>query len=481
MSHRDPGNTLELSPPPEPLKSYLYKELARIGTDNSIQSLILRGLTIVGGIDTTLLRRCFQHVLDRHEILRTSFQPRVRLGPTVQKGWHPVCEALRTGSLTDSQVFHNVLFEQCIHRSCDLEIELVERDIRLDLSEQIKIETADVTKHFDFSRVPMFRAKLLRVNEAECRLMLAAPHIALDGRSMTIVITEVFRCYAAADPEGRCLVKPKLSYGAFAAQLSETEKSKPIYQDAPPTVVLFDTERLDFRIRRGANTFGLFHIKRLEDRISYEGTGAAFVKGVARAYRVTVPMLVFSCFATVLHLLAQQNHIVIVGARYNRANSNSESVVGPLADGVALAIDYSEIQTFREVTSQARNEFSDAAGELLTNRRTTVSEELQRSADGPFHRSASIEVGWLPDYCVPGLTVEDFHIPPTLGSGDPGLILRVHHGEKRGIALTLNYCTDCFLKESVSRMLGAIVEMIRVVGDSPDISISDLHSITRSV
>lgn len=133
-------------------------------------------------LDVEAFERAWHRVLERHPILRTSFQWEGPDGPM-----------------------------QKVHT--DPRFDLVQydwRDVPADEQEgrlQSYLE-ADQRRGFDFSAGPPLRVALIRFGEADYRFLWTHHHALLDGRSRLLVVQELFSLYEAFS-QGRDLQLPK--------------------------------------------------------------------------------------------------------------------------------------------------------------------------------------------------------------------------------------------------------------------------------
>ncbi|HEY4746913.1 MAG TPA: amino acid adenylation domain-containing protein, partial [Steroidobacteraceae bacterium] len=124
-----------------------------------------------GPLDVAAFRRAWQHVVERHAVLRTAF----------------------VGHELDRPV-------QVVRRRVTLPFELhdwrgvppAEQDQRF-----AALLAEDRARGFDFATPPLMRLHLMRVAEAEWRLIWNSHHILFDGWSLPVLLDEVLAAYAA--------------------------------------------------------------------------------------------------------------------------------------------------------------------------------------------------------------------------------------------------------------------------------------------
>jgi amino acid adenylation domain-containing protein len=124
-----------------------------------------------GPLDRAILERSFNEILRRHEAWRTSF--RVVEGQPIQ----------------------------VVHPSLAISLPITDlRDLPSDQrdEEAVRIATQDARTPLDLERVPLFRARLVRLEEEEFRLYLTLSHIIFDGVAMyQVFLPELAALYAA--------------------------------------------------------------------------------------------------------------------------------------------------------------------------------------------------------------------------------------------------------------------------------------------
>ncbi|HLL48677.1 MAG TPA: condensation domain-containing protein, partial [Longimicrobiaceae bacterium] len=123
-------------------------------------------------LDPGLLAEAWRSVIRRHAALRTAVRWE-GLDQPVQEVWSDATAevAFRDWSALPEEE-RNARFRKYLH--------------------------TDRHTDFDLRRPPLMRLALFRCAEAEYRLVWTHPHLILDGRSIHIVIREVFRGYEAA-------------------------------------------------------------------------------------------------------------------------------------------------------------------------------------------------------------------------------------------------------------------------------------------
>ncbi|MGH9466179.1 MAG: non-ribosomal peptide synthetase [Terriglobales bacterium] len=124
-----------------------------------------------GGLDAKVLERAFNEILRRHEAWRTCIQ--------VQDG-HPV--QVVEPRLTLSLPVHDLRRLPQAGRE----------------AEALRLATQDAIAPLDLTRTPLFRARLIRMSDADHRLYLTLNHIIFDGVALyRVFLPELAQLYAA--------------------------------------------------------------------------------------------------------------------------------------------------------------------------------------------------------------------------------------------------------------------------------------------
>jgi amino acid adenylation domain-containing protein len=145
---------------------------------------------IEGPLDVAALRRSIDHIVRRHEILRTTFEER------------------------DGEVI------QVVHPAAPVDLPLIDLTSSPDAEAQADDRLAsEAAIPFDLERGPLLRLRLLRISEDEHRLLRINHHIISDAWSWKVFFEELaalYEDYHRGDPP-RLADERSLHYGDFAA------------------------------------------------------------------------------------------------------------------------------------------------------------------------------------------------------------------------------------------------------------------------
>src|SRR5689334_11199647 len=125
--------------------------------------------TLRGPLDVAAFRQAWQHVVNRHSVLRTSFY------------WKEMDKPL-----------------QVVQRDAQLPLDIQNwRDLPREAQRQRfeKLLEADCRRGFELNQAPLMRLILLRTDEQEYQLIWSHHHLLLDGWCLSLLLGEVFAAY----------------------------------------------------------------------------------------------------------------------------------------------------------------------------------------------------------------------------------------------------------------------------------------------
>jgi amino acid adenylation domain-containing protein len=407
---------------------------------------------IEGRLDVVALRRALHRLVERHEPLRTTFME-------TKDGLTAVVHA-------DMADFVEMV-----------DLRHLDRD---ELSARAEELVADSYRRpFDLDAGPPLRAIVLRLAGDEAVLGLTVHHIATDGWSMRILLSELGDEYVSLCRTGRPADLPALHirYRDHALRLREqwergdfaekTEQWKRALENAPELLRLpIDRARPPVQTFRGATRA----IRIPRSRI------AELTERCHRECRTTEFMTLFSAYAVLLHRYTGQNAVTIGTSLLNRTSPDVLNVVGCFVNPAALVLRIHDGMTFRELLAQ---------GERV------VLETLKRQ-DAPYPKVlASLDIQRDPSHSPVFQTM--FTLGPRfaldLGEGTScrpfpvrrcaakfELLLDVREvGDD--IELEAEYNTDLFNAGTVDRMLRHYALLVERLADDIDVAVSGISFI----
>jgi amino acid adenylation domain-containing protein len=288
-------------------------------------------LRVSGTLDKNALRRSFEQLAGRHEILRTSF---------------PVRDGIPRQNITS-----------------DLPLPMEELDFS-ELTEEERegqfraIINTELCAGFDLAIGPLFRIRLIRGSQ-DYLLIFSLSHIVTDAWSLQLLIRELAELYDA-NIQGRPHQLPELAiqYADYAVwQRGWLQGDTPTKELAYWRDQLRDLENAELPIDfpRSPNAR-----QSRELRVELNAELTAKLEMLSRRESVTLFMLLAASIDVLLHRWTGQNDIAIGTPVANRHRVETENLVGFLVNTLVLRADLSTDPTFRELLARVRKTTLDA-------------------------------------------------------------------------------------------------------------------------
>jgi len=346
----------------------------------------------------------------------------------------------------------------------------------------LELATQEARRPFDLAHGPVCRTTLLWLGEEDYVLLLTTHNLVADGWSMGVLYQEISTLYDAFST-GRPSPLPELpiQYADFAywqrqrlqGEMLETQLAYWKKQLAgAPTVTELPTDRQRPAVQtyRGAiQSFAL------------PTTLSEAIKALSRREGVTLFMTLLAAFQTLLHRYIGQEDIVVGTVVSNRNRIETEGLIGPFANNVALRTDFSGNPTFRQLLGRVREVAVGAYAhqdlpwdklieELHPERALSRNQLFQMLFI--FHEH-SVEQSVK----LPGLSVR--HLRIELGTARFDLSLAMTK-EKNRLSGCVEYNTDLFDRASITRLLGHFQVLLEGIVLDSDLPISRLPLLTEA-
>jgi acyl carrier protein len=409
---------------------------------------ILGVIELKGALNVTALEQSLNEIVQRHEILRTTF-------PTVEgRPMQAIAPELRlTLPVVNLQ---------------ELPLDKRETEVRhLAIEEQ--------KRPFDLERGPLLRVTLLQLDEAEYVMLFATHHIVFDGWSVGVLIRELAALYAAFN-RGEPSTLPPLSvqYADFAVwqrkwlqgKVLETQLSYWKRQlDGTPTLLMLPTDRP----RPSVQTFG-----GARQSLALSNTVTEALKELSRQEGVTLFMTLLAAFKTLLHHYTQQDDIPVGSPIANRNRAEIEGLIGFFVNTLVLRTDLGGNPSFRELLGRVREvalgayAHQDIPFEQLFNE---LQVERTLSHNSLFQVWFVLQNAPIPPLELTGLTLN----PLAIDTGTARHDLNLNLSETpEGLNGFFEYKTDLFYATTIARMAQQFELLLRSVVEQPDAKLNVL-------
>ncbi len=288
---------------------------------------ITAALHLMGALDVEALRRGFEEVVRRHEVLRTAF--------------------LEVDGIPVARVVPEVKVELAVER--EGQKGMLERFAR-----------AQAERPFDLTQGKLLRAGLLQTGPTDHYLVVTVHHIAFDAWSVPILFGEVFAAYEAyARGETPRLPELGIQYRDHARHSRERLAGEKLEApmaywrrqlfDLPHDLPIpADHPRLA-RLARSAS-----EPKPRRESIAIPAELAESVKVLARTEGATFFMTLLAAFTLLLHRRGGETDIVVGSPIAGRSRGETRGLIGFFVNNLVLRVDHSGDPTFRELLARVK-------------------------------------------------------------------------------------------------------------------------------
>jgi acyl carrier protein len=401
-----------------------------------------------GPFNRNALEKALQAIVDRHEVVRTTFQ-----------------------FVDDDPV-------QVVHPN--RQIKLNEVDLSGDLADQSEekirqLLRAEIQRPFDLSRDLMIRATLLRLNEEDHIFLLVKHHIASDGWSSRILAREMSELYNAyARGESPSLPDLPIQYADFAewqrswlqGEFLEQQVSywKERLAGSPALLALpTDRPRPARQTFRGAQTEFRFPKDLVES-----------LKALSRQEGVTLFMTLLSGFQMLLYRYTGSVDISVGTPIAGRNRVETEGLIGFFMNILVLRTDLSKNPTFRQLLGRVQEVCLDAyahqdlpfeklVAELRPNRSLSHSPFFQVLFNYQSAPSKGLE--------FEGLSAKVMDMETGGAKFDLSLSMRESEGAMKCL---VEYNTDLFDETTIGKMMDHYRSLLETAGKDLEQRISSV-------
>ncbi|WP_218776814.1 amino acid adenylation domain-containing protein, partial [Nostoc sp. T09] len=334
---------------------------------------------------------------------------------------------------------------------------------------------------FNFASDLMLRGCLLQLDEQEHILLLVMHHIASDGWSMGILWQQLTQLYPAfANNQPNPLVELPIQYADYAAwqrqwleaqvQQNQLNYWQQQLATAPPVLELpTDHPRPLVQTYIG---------KRQTFTISKELTQA--LQQLSQQQGVTMFMTLLAALQTLLYRYSQQEDILIGSAIAGRNHAEIEGLIGFFVNTLVLRTHLGGNPSFRQLLEQVRTVALDAYAHADLPFEKLV-EHLQPERSLSYHPLFQVmfvlQNAFNQELELPGIKITS--LPVHTGTAKFDLTFELSETTK-GITGSVEYNTDLWEDESISRMLGHFQTLLAAIVAQPEQPICQLPLLTTA-
>jgi glycosyltransferase involved in cell wall biosynthesis len=456
-SRKDPGPRIErVSRSGHLPLSFAQQRLwliSQLEPDSAAYHMFLPVL-LKGPLDESILERAVNEIINRHEVLRTTFT-------VVDDQPVQVIATSRPLALPVEDLSH---FNEVARQR-----------------EVMELATEEARKPFHLASGPLLRARLLRLAHNEHVFLLTMHHIISDGWSMGVFVREIVALYQAfSERKPSALPELDIQYADFAhwqrnwlsGEILEKQLAywrKQLGGKLP--VLQLPTERP----RPPVQTFcGAAQPVIIPKELTQE------LGSLSQREGVTMFMSLLAAFQALLHLYSGQTDILVGTPIANRNHAEIEGLIGFFVNSLVMRTDLSDDPSFRKLLKRVR-EVTLGAYSHQDLPFEKIVEELQPERDPS--RNPIFQVWFVlqnPSSAkqtaeLPGLSLHTLDVENKASLFD--LMLNLTQ-TPFGLGGCLEYNTDLFDRSTISRMEKHFHTLLTEVVKNPDKRISGINLIS---
>lgn len=395
-------------------------------------------------LDVGRLVRCWQDVLERHSIMRTCFQhlDSPEPGQFVHEYAVVPCqeEDWRSWSTSDQQV------ALAAYLACDRE------------------------RGFDLLAVPLMRLAIFRLEEADFILVWTVHHLIVDGRSINLLLREVFGNY---DGPGNIAVPEEHPFGLYAASIASalSEIAEVFWRER--LAGIYEATRLPLPRPASGLPPSSGHVRYVIDPARTAG-----LEAFAADHALTLNTVLLGAWALLAHRYGDTPDVVLGATKTLRHGACG------VPDGIGPYINTLPIRTTLNAGTAVVEWLKALRAQWVALREFehTPSDHIRACCDIPgdeslFNLYYVFERETLGD-ALHALGGAWHHRDVTLHEHTPvPLILAAYGGES--ILLSVEFDTALFVEADIARLMQHLLQLLNAMVASPQLDASSLALLPR--
>lgn len=403
---------------------------------------------IRGALRLDALEKGFQLLMERHELLRSTYRS-------------------DRGAAT-------------LNISPNMQVAL--RQIRVASEEEaVAIAAEDARRPFDLNEGPLFRCAVMSWSEEEHLLIINSHHIVSDGWSSNILLRDLGEAYAAAvhhrAPVWRSLPSSYVDYSAWQETRRRTSEFK---------------SDLDYWCQELQNASSLLELPTDKPRpaiMAYRGESISGnipqatcqrVEALAERVGCTAFTVLLTVWQSLLYRYSHQDDIVVGVPVAGRTHPAVENIVGCFVNTLAIRSTIEGHTSFLDQLDRTRRRLVEGLAhqelpfEILVNE---LGLERNLSRSPLFQTMLVFQDFQVGDFRPIGLDVSA--VPLHNGGAKFDLLMEVTP-MMDGYRLALEYNADLFMPETALRIMRHFIQLLEACLTSPDVRVDDLSMMSAA-
>jgi amino acid adenylation domain-containing protein len=402
------------------------------------------------GLQIPALQSALTQVVERHDVLRTSF------------------------------IWYQSNLLQLVHAPQPFDLKILVLDHHHTQSDIDDVLRSEISIPFDLSKPPLLRALLIHLQSNDYLLLLTVHHIASDGWSSSLLLQELSMLYKAVicnKPSN--LSRLPIKYADFAAWQRERLSGNRLHQlfsyweqqlqGVPNLDLPSDHLRLDSPSYQGA-----YHSFCLDSSLTFT------LQTLCQQCGATLQMGLLALVAILLQRYSSQDQFAIGVPTWGRNHPDLESLIGCFINTLVIRVDFTGRPAFSSLLQQVRAT-SLAAYDHQELPFEQLVKLLQLERNLSCNPLVQVMVQLLEVADIP-LELDGFQPEPvTVPFQRARLDLEFHFYRLNScLQGTIVYSTDLFSADRIQRMEGHLQTLLKAVLQQPDAPLFSLSLLTHS-
>ncbi|SFE91411.1 non-ribosomal peptide synthase domain TIGR01720/amino acid adenylation domain-containing protein [Chitinophaga sp. CF118] len=339
---------------------------------------------------------------------------------------------------------------------------------------------AFINRPFDLSADHMLRAGLITVTDTAHILVVAIHHIASDGWSSAIIVNELSALYTAYVEQREAELKmPEIQYADYAIwqrQYLQGEAMESLQHYWKQQLSGLESLSLptDFTRPLVQSTKGAmlsFHV---------DSNLTTALNQLSKDQGATLFMTLMSALQVLLYRYTGQQDICVGTPVAGRSQQEVEDLVGFFINTLAIRGHLDGEQSFTTLLEQVKSTLLEgyAHQEMPFEKVVDVVVKNRDMSRSPLFQVMFVLQN-VPDHSgwnMPGLALSEDEAELTTAKFD---LIFVIEENCDGLALNIEYCTDLFMPDTISRMAGHYVQLLQAIAATPAAKLLTLPMLTQ--
>ena len=394
--------------------------------------LIPVGIEVKGTLNIQVLERSLNHVIQRHESLRTRYFS------------------------TPSSPVQEILPE----RSVQIGIEAPEKLVTQEVIQEYLSELC--RSKFDLSKEPLLRANVLRWDDNHHVLLLVLHHLAADAWSAGVLVQELLELYPAYSAgQTPSLERLPIRYSELLQQEAIARTTNELNREAFWHQVLKNSPEplqlpYDQPNPKTSSGPGQTYHQKISSALSQQ------IQAQCKQLGVTPYMLLLTAYSVLLYQYTGQRDIIVGSTLAGREDPNSHRLIGLCLKTLLLRIKLDLSQSLQELLSQVRDIAIDALS--YPDIPFEALQHLQSSPGSWFQTMFILQSTPSPSLTLPNLELRQL---PVHGISAKCPLSLWIEDRPDGYYAEWEYNTDCFSDSIIQRIAGQYVEILQSLFSEP--------------